>query len=84
MNTPTIVLTAMGHFVPQTRLDNHFFTELDIAADSQWIVDRTGIQTRYSVLDRTDIHLLRQGTTDYIRLMQAGKDIPIAAMAGQT
>jgi len=74
----------MGHFVPQTRLDNNFFSELDIAADSQWIADRTGIQTRYSVLDRTDIHLLRQGTTDYIRLMHAGKVMSIAAMANQT
>jgi 3-oxoacyl-[acyl-carrier-protein] synthase-3 len=66
-----------------TYFDNSFFTELDIHSDSQWIADRTGIQARYSVLDHTDIHLLRQGTTDYIRLMHAGRGMSIAAMASQ-
>jgi 3-oxoacyl-[acyl-carrier-protein] synthase III len=51
-----LYLHALGHYHPETIIDNCFLEDLDIGADHEWIVQRTGIRTRRTVL-----------TLDYIR-----------------
>lgn len=43
-------LHALGHAHPATVLDNAFLESLDIGTDDAWIVSRTGIRTRRTVL----------------------------------
>ncbi|MDJ0762196.1 MAG: ketoacyl-ACP synthase III [Myxococcota bacterium] len=45
-----LFLHGVGHFHPENELTNKFFEELDIGTTEQWIVDRTGIQSRRTVL----------------------------------
>lgn len=46
----TLYLLGMGHFHPETVLDNAFFESLDIGTDDAWILERVGIRTRRTVL----------------------------------
>ena len=43
-------LHAVGHFHPETVLDNQFLTSLDIGVDAKWIEDRVGIIERRTTL----------------------------------
>jgi 3-oxoacyl-[acyl-carrier-protein] synthase-3 len=43
-------LHAIGHFHPETVLDNQFLTSLDIGVDAKWIEDRVGIIERRTTL----------------------------------
>ena len=43
-------LHAIGHFHPDTVLDNQFLTSLDIGVDAKWIEDRVGIIERRTTL----------------------------------
>lgn len=43
-------LHALGHFHPDTVLDNAFLESLDIGTSDAWIVDRVGIRERRTVL----------------------------------
>src|SRR5262249_1501921 len=43
-------LHSLGHFHPETIIDNAFFEELEIGTDNEWIVTRTGIRSRHTVL----------------------------------
>jgi 3-oxoacyl-[acyl-carrier-protein] synthase III len=45
-----LYLHAVGHFHPETVLDNHFLTSLDIGVDAKWIEDRVGIVERRTTL----------------------------------
>lgn len=45
-----LYLHALGHFHPETVLDNHFLTSLDIGVDEKWIEDRVGIFERHTTL----------------------------------
>lgn len=45
-----LYLHALGHFHPETVLDNEFLTSLDIGVDSKWIEDRVGILERRTTL----------------------------------
>ncbi len=45
-----LYLHALGHFHPETVLDNHFLTSLDIGVDVKWIEDRVGIIERHTTL----------------------------------
>jgi 3-oxoacyl-[acyl-carrier-protein] synthase-3 len=40
----------MGHFHPETEIDNRFLEDLDIGTSDAWILERVGIRTRRSVL----------------------------------
>jgi 3-oxoacyl-[acyl-carrier-protein] synthase-3 len=46
-----LYLHGIGHFHPETVLDNKFLVELDIGVDEEWIVQRVGILERRTVLD---------------------------------
>jgi len=41
---------GMGHFHPENVIDNAFLTKLDIGTNDDWIVERTGILRRRTVL----------------------------------
>ena len=45
-----LYLHALGHFHPETVLDNHFLSSLDIGVDVKWIEDRVGIIERRTTL----------------------------------
>ena len=45
-----LYLHALGHFHPDTILDNHFLSSLDIGVDVKWIEDRVGIVERRTTL----------------------------------
>jgi 3-oxoacyl-[acyl-carrier-protein] synthase-3 len=45
-----LYLHALGHFHPETVLDNEFLTSLDIGVDPKWIEDRVGILARRTTL----------------------------------
>jgi 3-oxoacyl-[acyl-carrier-protein] synthase-3 len=46
----TIHLHGVGHFHPDTRIDNKFLEALDIGTNEPWILERVGIRERRSVL----------------------------------
>lgn len=62
MNEFRSVIQGLGHFFPETTIDNEFLESLDIGTTPEWIEQRTGIRTRYSVLDRDDITAIRDKT----------------------
>ena len=70
----------MGHWFPETVLDNQFFDELDIGSSAQWIDDRVGIKERRSVLAREDIVRLRHGYVTRAELLQTGRLMTIPQM----
>jgi hypothetical protein len=41
---------SFGHFHPENIIDNCFLEHLDIGTDDEWIIARTGIRTRHTVL----------------------------------
>jgi 3-oxoacyl-[acyl-carrier-protein] synthase III len=45
-----LYLHAIGHFHPETVLNNEFLTSLDIGVDAKWIEDRVGIFERRTTL----------------------------------
>jgi 3-oxoacyl-[acyl-carrier-protein] synthase-3 len=45
-----LYLHGLGHFHPDTVLDNHFLSSLDIGVDVKWIEDRVGIVERRTTL----------------------------------
>jgi 3-oxoacyl-[acyl-carrier-protein] synthase-3 len=46
-----LYLHGIGHFHPDTVLDNKFLVDLDIGVDEEWILQRVGIRERRTVLD---------------------------------
>ena len=46
----TVYLHSLAHFHPENKIDNRFLEQLDIGTDNEWIVSRTGIRTRHTVL----------------------------------
>ena len=47
---PDLYIHGLGHFHPDTVIDNAFLEELDIGTSDTWILERVGIRTRRSVL----------------------------------
>lgn len=79
--TPRIVLSGMGHWFPETVLDNPFFDALDIGSSAQWIDERVGIRERRSVLAREDIVRLRRGEVTRAQLVAEGRVMTMAQMS---
>ena len=52
-------LNGLGHFHPETEIDNAFLVSLEIGADEDWIAERVGIQTRRTVLSKDYIRQTR-------------------------
>ena len=77
---PRIVLTGMGHYFPETVLDNPFFDALDIGSSAQWIDERVGIRERRSILTREELIRLRRGEITRAELVAQGRIMTLAAM----
>lgn len=75
-------ITAMGHMVPKTLIENDFFESLDIGTDQDWIQSRTGITSRRSVLDFETIRDLRHERTS-IKSLHDEEKLPTLASMGQ-
>jgi 3-oxoacyl-[acyl-carrier-protein] synthase III len=45
-----LFIHGIGHFHPENRIDNHLLESLDIGTTDQWIIERTGIRSRNTVL----------------------------------
>jgi 3-oxoacyl-[acyl-carrier-protein] synthase-3 len=45
-----LFIHGLGHFHPETVLDNAFLESLDIGTDNRWILERVGIRERRTVL----------------------------------
>lgn len=45
-----LYLNGVGHFHPETVIDNRFLEELDIGTNAEWILERVGIRRRRTVL----------------------------------
>lgn len=81
--SPRIVLTGLGHYFPETVMDNKFFEALDINTTEEWIEQRIGIKTRRSVLALDDIRRLRKGEVTYVDLMKEGRVMSMVDMCRQ-
>ena len=46
----TLYLHGLGHAHPEAEISNRFLEELDIGTDETWILERTGIRSRRTVL----------------------------------
>lgn len=68
-----VFLTGIGHASAENKIDNSFFEDLDIETSAQWIEDKTGIQSRYSVLSKEQIAALRHKQTSFTQLREANR-----------
>lgn len=50
---------GLGHFHPETVIDNAFLEALDIGTDPEWIMERVGIERRHTVLPLDYIQITR-------------------------
>lgn len=80
---PSIVITAMGHYHPENNLPNSFFDGLDIDSDANWVYERTGIESRRTVLQPEEIVALRREQTTIHELRKTGRIAPLADLAGK-
>jgi 3-oxoacyl-[acyl-carrier-protein] synthase-3 len=46
-----LYIHGVGHFHPENEITNQFLDELDIGTSDEWIMERTGIRSRRTVLD---------------------------------
>lgn len=46
----SLFIHGVGHFRPENIIDNQFLEQLDIGVDVEWVLVRTGIRTRHTVL----------------------------------
>ncbi|HYV98954.1 MAG TPA: beta-ketoacyl-ACP synthase III [Gemmatimonadaceae bacterium] len=47
MKRPSAQIVGVGHAVPRRLMTNHDFAKIGIETSDQWIIERTGIRTRY-------------------------------------
>lgn len=79
--TDRIVITGLGHQVSDHLISNDFFETLDIDSSSEWVKERTGIESRYSVLSPELIRQLRTGALDKSDLWKRNLVTSLADMA---
>jgi len=58
-----LYLHGVGHVHPSAEISNAFLEELDIGVDPAWIIERTGIRSRRTVLDLDYIRATRNSDT---------------------
>ncbi|MBP6219054.1 MAG: ketoacyl-ACP synthase III [Oligoflexales bacterium] len=67
-----IILAGLGHSHPKQTIPNDFFDGLQIDSSAQWVEDRTGIQSRRSVLSKDLIQRLRHKECSLDELREQG------------
>ncbi len=76
-----IFIQSMGHYHPPTVIDNHFIDSLDIGSDAAWVKERTGIESRRSVMSPSDILAVKEGRETLSSLREKNKIASIAEIA---
>lgn len=76
-----IVITGIGHFHPENRIPNEFFETLEIGSSNDWVRERTGIQSRHSVLTAEQIASVRFKKTSFSEIRAQGLMPSMASMA---
>jgi 3-oxoacyl-[acyl-carrier-protein] synthase-3 len=66
----TLHLHGLGHAHPEAEIDNRFLESLDIGTDDAWIVERTGIRSRRTVLDLDYVRTTRNADVREARAAQ--------------
>jgi 3-oxoacyl-[acyl-carrier-protein] synthase-3 len=59
VTSDVLFVHGLGHYHPETCIDNAFLESLDIGTSDQWILRRVGIRTRFSALPRDYIQTTR-------------------------
>lgn len=72
---------SIGHYWPETVVDNHFFGSLDIGSEADWIKDRVGIEQRRSVLSLDHIRALRHKQVTLQELRDRGDVMSMTSMS---
>lgn len=83
-NEDKIVITSMGHYHPKNDISNKFFEELDIGSDTNWVLDRTGIESRRSVLTEKELIELKNDSNFLSQLRKNKALETIAEMGGKS
>ncbi len=52
-----LFINSLGHYIPQTRIGNDYFFPLN-GLTNEWIIQRTGIETRSRALEGEDTNIL--------------------------
>ncbi len=78
-----LYLHGIGHFHPENEISNQFLTDLDIGTNDKWIVDRTGIHSRRTVLDLDYIIETKNADTRGATEACQYNNAQLAARAGQ-
>lgn len=61
-----VFLVNIGHAFPPHVIPNAFFEELDIGSSAEWIRERTGIESRCSVVDPATLKQLQTKQLSYL------------------
>ncbi len=81
MNEGRIFISSIGHQHGPYLIENRFFTELDIGSADDWVEERTGIQSRTSILSEETITDLRYGRRTAAELFRNHEVTKIADLA---
>lgn len=78
-------INAIGHYVPQLRIDNSYFEAVN-GLTSDWIVQRTGIQTRSKCEEGENVNTMAFNAIDdaISRLPYSIKDVDLIVSAAYT
>lgn len=78
-----LYIHGVGHFHPENVIDNSFLESLDIGVDSEWILERVGIQTRHTVLPLDYISQTRNADIRAAREAALYSNVQIGARAAK-
>lgn len=78
-----IILSSVGHYHPENKVENSFFEELEIGSDGGWVAEKTGIKSRRSVLKIEDILSLRKDSKNLSKLREENRIMSIAEMSAK-
>lgn len=77
----TAYIQSMGHYHPPTIVDNEFIDSLSIGSDAGWVKERTGIESRRSVMAPDDILAVKEGRETLRSLRKKERIASIADIA---
>ncbi len=78
-----LYLHGIGHFHPESVIDNKFLLDLDIGVDENWILQRVGILERRTVLDLSYIRTTRNSDVRAAQEAARYSNAQTAALAAQ-
>ncbi|HEY2773710.1 MAG TPA: ketoacyl-ACP synthase III [Candidatus Binatia bacterium] len=78
-----LTVCGMGHAHPASEISNRFLEDLDIGTDEAWILERTGIRSRRTVLDLDYIRTTRNADIRAAREATLESNAVLAARAAR-